>query len=82
MDHSLPLLVSDSGAASEVAGPAALTFKTGNEIDLSHKLIRLVEDQTLRAKLGHEGSRRVRESFGLEEMIKGYVRVYEQGISA
>jgi hypothetical protein len=36
----------------------------------------------LRHKLGREGSTRVHESFGLEEMIDGYVRVYEHSMSS
>jgi glycosyltransferase involved in cell wall biosynthesis len=82
MDHALPLVVSDSGAAPEVAGPAGITFRTGDEIDLVQKLVRLIEDKAMRQELGREGSRRVHENFGLDSMIDGYVRVYEQSLSS
>lgn len=82
MDHSLPLLVSDSGAAPEVAGPGGLTFRTGDQIDLSQKLIQLVDDPALREKLGREGRRRLEEQFMLDSMIKRYVRIYEKTIGS
>jgi glycosyltransferase involved in cell wall biosynthesis len=78
MDHFLPLLVSDSGAAVEIAGCGGISFKTGDVIDLSNKLTQLVDDSALRQKLGDEGCRRLQKHFGLDSMIQGYVRVYEQ----
>jgi glycosyltransferase involved in cell wall biosynthesis len=82
MDHSLPLLVSDSGAAHEVAGSSGITFRTGDEVDLSNKLIQLAEDSELRKKLGREGPIRVDQHFRLDSMVKGYVRVYEETLSS
>jgi glycosyltransferase involved in cell wall biosynthesis len=82
MDHSLPLLVSNSGAAPEVAGSGGITFRTGDQIDLSKKLIQLVDNPALREKLGREGRRRLEEHFMLDSMIKRYVRVYEETIGS
>jgi len=82
MDHSLPLIVSDSGAAHEVAGSSGITFRTGDEIDLSNKLAQLADDPTTRQKLGDEGHRRLDEKFRLDSMVKGYVRVYEETLSS
>lgn len=82
MDHSLPLLVSDSGAAHEVAGSSGITFRTGDEVDLSNKLIQLAEDPELRKKLGREGPIRVDQHFRLDSMVKDYVRVYEEILSS
>jgi len=82
MDHSLPLLVSDSGAAHEVAGSSGITFRTGDEIDLSNKLTQLADDPTMRQKLGWEGRRRLDEEFRLDSMVKGYIRVYEETLSS
>jgi glycosyltransferase involved in cell wall biosynthesis len=82
MDHSLPLIVSDSGAAHEVAGSSGITFRTGDEIDLSNKLTQLADDPTMRKKLGWEGRRRLDEEFRLDSMVKGYVRVYEETLSS
>src|SRR3989442_15569921 len=78
MDHSLPLLVSDSGAAPEVAGSGGITFRTGDEIDLSHRLIQLAYDPALRKKLGREGRRRLDEHFMVDSMIRHYIRIYEE----
>lgn len=78
MDHSLPLLVSDSGAAPEVAGSGGITFRTGDEIDLSHRLIQLADDPALRKKLGREGRRRLDEHFMVDSMIRHYIRIYEE----
>ncbi len=80
MDHSLPLLVSDSGASPEVAGSGGITFRTGNEVDLSQKLIQLADDPALREKLGREGRRRLEECFMLDSMIRHYIRLYEETI--
>jgi glycosyltransferase involved in cell wall biosynthesis len=82
MDHSLPLVVSDSGAAHEVAGSSAITFRTGDEIDLSNKLNQLANDPALRQKLGREGRGRLDGHFTLDSMVKGYVRVYEETLSS
>ena len=78
MDHFLPLLVSDSGAAVEIAGSGGISFKTGDVIDLSNKLTQLVNDSVLRQKLGKEGHRRLQKHFGLDSMIEGYARAYEE----
>jgi len=78
MDHFLPLLVSNSGAAVEIAGSGGVSFKTGDVIDLSNKLTQLVNDSTLRQNLGEEGHRRLQKHFGLDSMIEGYARVYEE----
>ena len=77
MDHFLPLIVSDSGAAVEIAGSGGISFKTGDVIDLSNKLTQLVNDSALRHKLGQESHRRLQKHFGLDSMIEGYTRVYE-----
>jgi glycosyltransferase involved in cell wall biosynthesis len=82
MDHSLPLIVSDSGATQEVVGPAGITFRTGDSIDLANKLIQLADDPTLRAKLGREGRTRLDDHFRLDSMVKGYIRVYEETLSS
>ncbi len=78
MDHFLPLIVSDSGAGVEIAGSGGVSFKTGDVIDLSNKLTQLVNDSKLRQELGQEGHRRLQKHFGLDSMIEGYARVYEE----
>ena len=78
MDHSLPILVSDSGAGAEIAGSAGISFRTGDVIDLSNKLTQLVDGSALRQSLGQEGRPRLQKHFGLDSMIDGYARVYEE----
>jgi glycosyltransferase involved in cell wall biosynthesis len=78
MDHLLPLLVSDSGAGMEIAGSGGISFRTGDPIDLSSKLAQLVDDSTLRRRLGLEGRRRLEQYFGVDSMVEGYVHVYEE----
>jgi len=82
MDHSLPLLVSDSGAAPEVAGSSGLVFRTGDVVDLSRKLVQLADNPELRQRLGREGPRRLQEIFTVNSMVERYVRVYEETVDS
>ncbi|HEV2119199.1 MAG TPA: glycosyltransferase family 4 protein [Candidatus Bathyarchaeia archaeon] len=82
MDHSLPLIFSDSGATHEVAGSAGVSFRTGDEVDLANKLTLLIDDPKLREKLGREGRRRIDDYFRLDSMVKSYVQIYEETLSS
>jgi glycosyltransferase involved in cell wall biosynthesis len=46
--HRLPLLVSDSGSSADMLGRAGLSFVSGDEMDLAHKLSTMLEDDELR----------------------------------
>lgn len=79
MDHSIPSVVSKSGALPEVVGDAGLTFQAGDEIDLSRTLLHLVDDPDLRQRLGRLGRARLESHFSAKSMVEQYVRIYERG---
>ncbi len=81
MDHSLPTLVSASGAPPEIVGDAGLTFRTGDEIDLVNKLLRLIDDPRLRQRLGTKARERVRTHFSMDSMVERYVSAYEKAMA-
>lgn len=55
--HRLPMLVSDSGSSAEILGPAGLSFISGDEADLAHKLSALLDDDELRQVTTMAGER-------------------------
>ncbi|MEI8062653.1 MAG: glycosyltransferase family 4 protein [Verrucomicrobiota bacterium] len=63
--HSLPVLSSDAGGASEAS--AALIVPAGNEPELTAVAAQLAGDEALRARLGRAGRQWVEENFLAEK---------------
>jgi len=78
MSYNKPVICSSAGSLSEIAGDAALIFKTGNVQDLKLKIESLYNDRNnhLRNKLIKNGSRRIK-SFNWDNCIQ---KMYEMFI--
>jgi len=76
----LPVVVSDIGALLEVTGhgECAVTFKTGDEADLSSKLIGLVHDNDRRNDLAERGKEFAQRHFTIERHISQLLRLYKE----
>jgi len=59
MKYTVPLICSDAGALPEVAGDAALIFKSGDEVDLCLSINRLLGDADLRQNLIERGKKQL-----------------------
>jgi glycosyltransferase involved in cell wall biosynthesis len=79
------LLVSDAGALPEVIGQpgkAGLIFAKGNAADLAGKLKRLMDDKSLRERLGLEARQRITSLFSIEQMVGGYAQLFDEIVSS
>jgi glycosyltransferase involved in cell wall biosynthesis len=75
------LLASDAGAIPEIVGrdgDAGLLFRRGDTADLALKLRALLTDADWRQRMGRAARRRVAERFTLEQMVAGYVAVFDE----
>lgn len=70
----LPVIHSDQPALVEVAGGGGLTFETGNQADLTEKLILLDRENNLREKLNQMGKARS-EDFSAQKFIEAYHQI-------
>ncbi len=59
MGYGVPVLCSDAGSLPEVAGDAALMFKSGDAEDLAGKLRQMASDGALRKQLMERGASRL-----------------------
>ncbi|MFY0626305.1 MAG: glycosyltransferase family 4 protein [Reichenbachiella sp.] len=59
MRHDTPVIVSDSGALTEIGQNAVISFKTLDHLDLADKMISMVQNPELRTQLIEEGKKRV-----------------------
>ena len=71
-----PLIASRAGGLPEVVGDAGLLFDTGDISALRAALERLATDEKLRARLGREGSERVRRLFAPERAARQLAQDY------
>jgi glycosyltransferase involved in cell wall biosynthesis len=75
-----PVVATDVGGTSTVIqhGETGFLVPVGDVDALATRLRELAADPTLRAQLGQEGARRVRETFGSERMIDDVERLYRR----
>jgi len=55
IEYNVPIVCSDGGALPEIAGKGALIFKSGDDMDLHEKILKLVNDSELRNELLKNG---------------------------
>ncbi|SEF83855.1 glycosyltransferase family 4 protein [Algoriphagus boritolerans] len=70
----LPVIHSDQPALVEVAGGGGLTFATGNQADLTEKLVLLDRENNLREKLIQMGKRRSKD-FSPQKFIEAFHQI-------
>lgn len=74
MGFGVPVIHSDQPALLEVAGGAGLHFQTGNQVNLTEKMILLDQEKELRAQLISKGSERAKD-FSAEKFIEDFHRI-------
>lgn len=82
MACGVPVVGSDSGAIPEVIGDAGLIFPEGDADQLRYRLVQLMDDATLRQKLGHAGRERVLAHYTDECIAEQIYRVYQEVMHA
>lgn len=70
----VPVIHSDQQALLEVAGGAGLSFETGNQADLTEKLILLGRENELRSKLIQLGKTRSKD-FSAQKFIEAFQKI-------
>jgi glycosyltransferase involved in cell wall biosynthesis len=80
MQHGLPSVVTSAGGCAEAARPGqeSLLFTSGNIVDLADKMKKLINDSSLRAKLGQSARERAKTYLTVARCAGEYNRVYEE----
>jgi glycosyltransferase involved in cell wall biosynthesis len=75
MAHGLPCLISDLDVHREItgAGTTAMLFRSGNVEDLRAKLLRLIENESLRSNYSEAGYRRVKKVYNSDAALESYL---------
>ena len=78
MSSGLAVVASKVGGNTEVVvdGESGLLFAVGDSAALAQRLIMLQTQAELRIRLGRQAINRIKESFSLESMVRGYERMY------
>jgi len=71
-----PVIASNSGGPQEVMGDAGLLFEYGNPDDLADKIIELLNDNELVARLGRKAHERASNCYTWEKAATKYLEVY------
>jgi len=79
MRAGLPVVASDVGGVREAVVDKETGFLVprGDEVALRERLLQLITDAVLRAKMGRAGRKRFEEKFTVEHMLKKTLEVYE-----
>jgi len=79
MSAGLPVIATATGGNPEVVvdGESGLLFPVGDYGRLAEQLLMLKGSGDLRAQLGQQAIRRVRQEFSIDSMVRNYSRLYE-----
>jgi len=79
-----PVVATATGGIPEVVvdGETGLLVPPRDDRALAAAIVRLLEDEALRARMGAAGLARVRERFSAERMVRDTVAVYEEVVRA
>ena len=74
-----PVIATNGGGTNEVVieNENGFLIQPGDTKGLLNNLTKLINDKTLRDRLGERGSEMAREKFDIKKMAKNYVSVYE-----
>jgi glycosyltransferase involved in cell wall biosynthesis len=75
------VIVSDSGALSEVIADAGLTFAPGDVNGLARCMKLVLQDKTLSARLGRKARERAEREFSENGMLKKHLDIYSNAIA-
>ena len=77
-----PAVATDCGGTKELVlnGKTGFLVNPRDNIDLSRKIIHLLENNKLAIKMGNAGKERIYKNFSLERMASSYVSLYQNTI--
>jgi|688.fasta_scaffold30436_4 glycosyltransferase involved in cell wall biosynthesis len=79
MLQSKPCVVTNSGDSRFIVGDTGLVAKVKDAIDLSDKLIEMIElDSLERIKLGVKAQKRIKQNFMIDFIVKKYTDTYNE----
>lgn len=78
MASGLPIVAYDTGAISEILGGVGILVEEGNTLQLSQQILKLVNDENLRIKLGRMGRKRAEAEFDREKTAKRIEAIYKK----
>jgi glycosyltransferase involved in cell wall biosynthesis len=78
MASSIPIVATAVGGNAEIVvdGESGLLVQPSDSESLANAVLKLLEDERLRQKMGELGCQRVKEHFSLEAMTRNYTRFY------
>ena len=78
MGVGVPIVATNVGGNPEVVsdGETGWLVESGNANDMAAKLLQLLQDDALRARMGNAGKQRVHALFSIEKMVQAYVNLY------
>ncbi len=79
MTLAKPCITTDAGGPREVVenGKSGIVIPTGDAVNLTAALLKLASDPRMRTGMGVRGREIAKEKFGLDEMCKRLLKVYE-----
>ncbi|MCX5717491.1 MAG: glycosyltransferase family 4 protein [Nitrospirae bacterium] len=80
MACGLPVIASKIGGVVDVVedGKSGILFEPGDVSGLASAMIKLLNDNELRLKLGAEARKRIVDSFSIDRIADEYIRLYER----
>jgi glycosyltransferase involved in cell wall biosynthesis len=81
MASGTPIVASKSGGMPEIIGENGVLFESGNPVDLARKIEYLLQDKSLRTRMGINGRRLVQENFSYDRVAQKLIEVYQQMLS-
>ena len=80
MACGLPVIASKIGGVVDVVedGRSGILFEPGDISGLASAMIRLLNDNELRLRLGKEARKRIVDSFSIDRIADEYIRLYER----
>jgi glycosyltransferase involved in cell wall biosynthesis len=73
-----PVVAYEGGGVAELVGDAGILVDSGDRDALGAAIIRLLDDDELRADMSRRGIERARDHFSVDGWVAGFRRVYEE----
>lgn len=84
MAMEVPVVVTAAGGMTEAVadGCEGFVVPPHEPGELANRVRRLLEDASLRVRMGHRGRRRVVDDFTIERQVRGFIAAYQAVLSA
>lgn len=77
MSAGLPLITNQVGAASEIIDNGKNGFVCDNNDNYQQLLLKLINDVSLRKKIGEAAIEKVKKDFDWSKLVKKYIKIYD-----